>query len=287
MTYKVRPGDTLSKIATRYGMTLKELLDLNPKFKTNPNKLQVGDTVYLTETSTAPTRPLPSGILTAAGVAAAVGAVGAAAGWLLGKLSAKYETGNRGPGTVSTGSGDPGGVSYGSYQMATKTGTVARFVSQTDFPWRGEFLNLKPGTAAFTAKWKEIAAKEPDRFQECQHEFIKLTHFDLLVGKTLEEDGLDLRKRSRAVQDVVWSTAVQHGGKASIIHRALAKVSVDENDPDFDKQLISAIYAERGRKRPDGKLAYFPSSSLNVQKGVANRFKNEESDALKLLEEET
>jgi LysM repeat protein len=285
MTYKIKPGDTLSKIAKRYGITLKELLDINPRYKTNPNKVKVGDTLELPDTSTAPTQPLPSALVTA-GVAVAAGAVGAAAGWLLGKLSAKYETGNRGPGSVSTGSGDPGGVSYGSYQMATKTGTVARFVSQPDFPWKAQFTNLKPGTAAFTAKWKEIAANEPDRFQDCQHEFIKQTHFDLLVGKTLEEDGLDLRKRSRALQDVVWSTAVQHGGKNSIIHRALAKLTIDPNDPDFDRQLISAIYAERGRKRPDGKLAYFPSSSPNVQKGVANRFKNEESDALQMLDEE-
>lgn len=266
-------------------MTLEELLDLNPKFKANPNKIKVGDTIYLTEAGTAPTQPLPSALVTA-GAAVAAGALGAAAGWLLGRLSAKYETGNRGPGTVSTGSGDPGGVSYGSYQMATKTGTVARFVSQPDFPWKAYFTNLKPGTAAFTAKWKEIAANEPNRFQECQHEFIKQTHFDPLVAKTLEEDGLDLRKHSRALQDVVWSTAVQHGGKASIIHRALGKVTVGMNDPDFDRQLIRAIYTERGRKRPDGKLAYFPSSSPNVQKGVANRFKNEETDALKMLAEE-
>ncbi|HEY8226997.1 MAG TPA: LysM domain-containing protein [Pyrinomonadaceae bacterium] len=284
MTYTAKAGDTLSKIAKRNGMTLKQLLDINPQFKANPNKLKVGAKVNLPDTGTAPTQPLP-GTVGTAGVAA--GAVGAAAGWLLGRLSAKYETGGRGPGTVSTGSGDPGGVSYGSYQMATKTSTVARFVSQADFPWRAYFTNLKPGTATFTAKWKEIAANEPERFQECQHSFIKQTHFDLLVAKTLEEDGIDITKRSRALQDAVWSTAVQHGGNTPIIHRALAKVTIGPDDPDFDRQLISAIYAERGRKRPDGKLAYFPSSSPNVQKGVANRFKNEESDALRMLMEET
>ena len=285
MTYTVKPGDTLSKIATQQGMTLKLLLDLNPQFKANPNKLKVGDILNLdTDAATAPTQPLPSIVSTAAAVA--VGALGTAAAALLGTLSAKYETGGRGPGVVSSGTGDPGGVSYGSYQMATKTGTVARFVAEADFPWRSLFTNLKPGTPPFSAKWKEIATNERDRFQECQHTFIKKTHFDLLVAQTLNESNLDITTRSRALQDAVWSTAVQHGGKCAVIRKALSTLNVGKDNPDFDKKLISAIYAERGRRRADGKLAYFPSSSPGVQKSVASRFKSEESDALRMLAEE-
>ena len=291
MTYTVKPGDTLSKIASRHGITLKQLLDANPQFKANPNQLQVGDVLNLhaavgtAPTQPLPTQPLPTGVASAA-AAAAVGVVGTAAAVVLGSLSAKYETGGRGPGTVSTGSGDPGGVSYGSYQMATKTGTVARFVSEADFPWRNSFKNLQPGTPPFTAKWKEIAASEAERFQECQHAYIKKTHFDLLVAQTLSENGLDITQRSHALQDAVWSTAVQHGGKCAVIRKALSALTIDSSASDFDRKLISAIYAERGRRRPDGKLAYFPSSSPNVQKGVANRFKNEEADALKMLDDE-
>lgn len=286
MTYKVKSGDTLSKIASRNGLSLQQLLAVNPKFKANPNSLRVGDIINLPNgDSTAPTQPLPSTIPTT-GTATAPGALGAAAAFVLGTLSAKYETGGRGPGTVSTGSGDPGGVSYGSYQMATKTGTVKTFVTQADFPWRVDFQNLQPGTSAFTAKWKEIANNQTEEFQACQHEFIKKSHFDLLVAKVLNEDGLDLTTRSHALQDAVWSTAVQHGGNTSVIHRALATVTVSRNDSNFDRLLISAIYAERGRKRGDGKLAYFPSSSPGVQQGVANRFKNEETDALKMLANE-
>ncbi len=282
MIYKVKPGDTLSKIAARHGITLKQLLDANPRFKMNPDKLQVGEILNLhAAVGTAPTQRLPSSVATAPGVA--VGATGSASADLLGCLSAKYETGGRGPGTVSTGSGDPGGASYGSYQMATKTGTVGRFVSQSDFPWRSSFLNLQPGTAMFTAVWKEIAKTDSERFQQSQHDFIKRTHFDLLVAQTHEENGLDLTKRSRALQDVVWSTAVQHGGKSAVIRRALRKLRVGQDNSQFDERLIRAIYAERGRRRADGKLAYFPSSSSGVQKGVANRFENEEADALKML----
>jgi hypothetical protein len=295
MNYKIRPGDTLSKIAKRNGISLAQLLKANPQI-TNPDKIQVGQVVNLPDTSTETTQPLPSNIVPAiAGAAttvatsaagAAAGAIGEALAEALGTLSAKYETGGRGPGVVSTGAGDPGGVSYGSYQMATKMGVPQKFVKQAGFPWLTDFQNLNAGTADFTACWKRIAANEPDAFQKCQHEYIKQTHYDLLAAKILSDDGLDVNTRSRALQDVVWSTAVQHGGATSMIHKALANVSCARTDPGFDEQLIRAIYAERGRKKPDGNLVYFSKSSPNVQKGVANRFKNELNDALAMLAKE-
>src|ERR1044071_2404337 len=162
MTYVVKAGDTLSKIATRNGITLAQLLQLNPSIK-NPNKISVGDKINLPDTSTDNTKPLPSNFVPAKPVntaAGAAGALGAALADMLGELSAKYETGGRGPGTVSTGAGDPGGVSYGSYQMATKMGTVARFIAQAGFPWAKDFQGLAPGTAQFTAVWKRIATNQ-------------------------------------------------------------------------------------------------------------------------------
>ena len=283
MTYVVKPGDTLSKIAKQNGVSLAQLLRANPQIK-DPNRVSVGAVLNLPDNLTSltdTTKPLPSNLVPA--VAAAAGALGKALAEALGTLSAKYETGGRGPGTVSTGSGDPGGVSYGSYQMATKTGTVKRFVTQVGFTWAKDFRDLTAGTAPFTACWKRIAAEQTDAFQEAQHEFIKRTHYDLLAAKILNEDGLDVNTRSRALQDVIWSTAVQHGGATPIVHRAFANVTVPPTDPSFDAQLIRAIYAERGRKKPDGNLAYFGKSAPNVQKGVASRFTNECQDALAML----
>lgn len=299
MTYTVKPGDTLSRIATRNGVTLAQLLQANPQVK-DPNRIGVGDVINLPEGSTGvpagsteDTKPLPANIPAAAAAAppskpasAAAGALGAALAAELGILSAKYETGGRGPGTVSSGVGDPGGVSYGSYQMATKTGTAKRFVTQSSFPWLQDFQNLTPGTSDFSACWKRIAANQKDEFQKCQHEYIKKTHYDLLVAKILNEDSVDINSRSNALQNVVWSTAVQHGPGTPIVHRACAKLSCKQTDPEYDEQLIRAIYAERGRRKPDGNLAYFGKSSPSVQTGVANRFKNELQDALKMLRNE-
>jgi murein DD-endopeptidase MepM/ murein hydrolase activator NlpD len=291
MNYKVQPGDTLSKIAKRNGISLAQLLKSNPQI-TDPDKIQVGQVVNLPDTSTETTQPLPANLVSAltstvaTAAAATAGALGEALAETLGKLSAKYETGGRGPGTVSTGAGDPGGVSYGSYQMATKMGTVTKFVCQPEFPWLTDFQNLSAGTAEFTACWKRIATSDTDAFQKAQHEYIKRTHYDLLAEKILNEDGLDVNTRCRALQDVVWSTAVQHGGGTSIVHKALANVTCAKTDPAFDEQLIRAIYAERGRKKADGNLVYFSKSSPNVQKGVANRFQNELNDALAMLAKE-
>ncbi len=292
MTYVVKAGDTLSKIATRNGITLEQLLKLNPTI-TNPNKIKVGDAINLPDTSTENTKPLPKDavpavpIPTATATAAAAGALGEAMADTLGELSAKYETGGRGPGTVSTGAGDPGGVSYGSYQMASKMGVPTRFVTQSGFPWLSDFQGLKAGTAPFTACWKRIATSETDAFQRAQHAFIKKSHYDLLAAKVLADDGLDVNTRSRALQDVIWSTAVQHGGGTPIVHRALANVTCSKTDPSYDEKAICAIYAERGRKKADGNLAYFSKSSPSVQKGVSNRFKSEMQDALAMLAKET
>jgi len=283
MTYTVKPGDTLSRIAMRNGVSLAQLLQANPQIS-NPNNIKVGDIINVpnAEVTTENTKPLPANVP----AAAAAGALGKALADALGALSAKYETGGRGPGTVSTGAGDFGGVSYGSYQMASKMGVPARFVTQAGFPWLQDFANLAAGTAQFTAVWKRIATQQTDAFQKAQHSYIKKTHYDLLVAKVLTDDNLDVNSRSRALQDVVWSTAVQHGGATPIVHRACATLSCKQTDPDYDKQLICAIYAERGRQKPGGGLAYFSRSSPGVQTGVANRFKSEMQDALAMLAKE-
>lgn len=199
----------------------------------------------------------------------------------LGALSRRHEVGDRGPGTVSGGKGDPGGVSYGSYQLASKLGNARRFLETEGRRWLGRFGDHAEGSEAFSAVWRAVAAQEPAAFQAAQHAHVRRTHYEPQLRLIRSRSGIDLGSRSRALRDVVWSVAVQHGPGSLLVARALA--GLDSADPDFDRKAIEAIYAERARLRDDGRPAYFPRSSPAVQRGVARRFRAERADALAML----
>jgi LysM domain len=278
--YTIRSGDSLSRIAAVHGTTLQALLDANPRYQDRPGIIHAGDVILILSGGS-------PGLAEAGPPAFSPAPIG----WLLGRLSSKYETGGRGPGTVSSGVGDAGGVSYGSYQMTSRPrgGTVARFVAEASFQWRARFGFHKPGSTEFSAQWKALATEAPDTFFEAQHAFIRRTHFARLVGKVAAEDGLDLTLRSPAVQDVIWSTAVQHGPNTPVVHRAIVAVggvqTIQLADVERDRRLIVAIYAERGRRSGAGNLVYFSRNSQAVQDGVARRFRDEERDALRMLDD--
>lgn len=202
----------------------------------------------------------------------------------LGKLSTKYETGNRGPGTVSTGKGDPGGVSYGSYQLASKVGRADQFV-QKYYPQ--EFQGLKGGSEEFTKKWKELATKDPVALKKNEHEFIRVTHYQPQVEK-LKKTGLDVAKRSATFRDVVWSVAVHHGPNTDVITKALETLTKDGKAISdlLETDLIRAVYAERGKTTPEGKLVRFKGVSDDWIPGLKKRFENEQEDALEMLAKE-
>ena len=131
--------------------------------------------------------PAPAAADAAAAAAATLAPVAdrAAVAFALGKLSERFEVGGRGPGTVSTGVGDAGGVSYGSYQMTSvpRGGTVLRFVRDPSFPFADAFKDLTPGTQEFSDAWRRLAQEQPEAFKEAQHEFIRRTHFDPMAER--------------------------------------------------------------------------------------------------------
>ncbi|MGI4877663.1 MAG: hypothetical protein ACRYG4_09280, partial [Janthinobacterium lividum] len=180
-----------------------------------------------------------------------------AAGHRLGNLSMKYETGclpgheAKAAATVSGGVDDPGGRSYGAYQMTSSaiSGAVVReFLKNEGAPWAKGFAGLDPTAAgAFGAEWKRVAAAEPDAFFNAQHIFIERTHFDKAVAKILLDTKVDLGKAGDAVRDVIWSMSVQHGRAAKVIEDALGKVAGKGHpgERDYDRALINAMYDER------------------------------------------
>lgn len=267
-TIKVESGDTLGKIASRLGTSVKALAEANDI--RDVNRIRAGQVLTVPDgAASSPADPTPP--------AAPPSAAGGGSSHLLGKLSEKFESGGRGPGTVSGGVGDAGGVSYGTYQLASTRKRPEDFLAHEGARWAAEFKGAKSGTPAFSAVWKAIAAREGPAFNAAQHEYIKRTHYDEQVRHVRAATGVDLDRRCDAVRDAVWSTAVQHGPGCDVVVRALGS-----GNPD-DPALLRAIYAERGRKKADGSLARFGKCSPAVQKGVENRFRQELKDALAMI----
>lgn len=203
-------------------------------------------------------------------------ALGKAKDWVLGKTSQLFESGKGGSGTVSSGKGDNGGASYGTYQLSSKQGTLQEFLKSSKYG--SQFEGLTPGSKEFNAKWKRIAKDDPE-FGNSQHEFIKNSHFDPQMDK-LKNAGIDLSGRGAAVKDSVWSTAVQFGGKSSLIENALkGKDSSKLSDSD----IISAIQ--------DYKIAnndkLFAKSSGKVREGTLGRALSEKDNLLGLASAES
>ena len=59
-TRTVAEGDTLSKIATEAGVSLKEILNLNPQFQANPNLIRPGQQVTLPQPAATSVPPAPT-----------------------------------------------------------------------------------------------------------------------------------------------------------------------------------------------------------------------------------
>jgi hypothetical protein len=192
-------------------------------------------------------------------------------GWMLGKTSERYESGGKGAGTVSTGKGDLGGASYGTYQLASKTGTLDKFLQQSGYG--DQFKGLKPGTPEFNAKWKQVAKDDPT-FGDAQHSFIEKTHYQPQMDK-LKKDGIDLSGRGAAVKDSVWSTSVQFGGGSSLIGKALKGKDIKSMS---DADIVSAIQDYKAAN--NDKL--FGSSSEAVRAGTLKRAQSEKAALLGL-----
>lgn len=135
----------------------------------------------------------------------------------LGSIASKYETSGKGAGTVSTGNGDKGGVSYGSYQLSSKTGDADKFLKKSGYD--KQFAGLKPGSPEFSAKWKEVAASDPN-FAKAQQKHAESEHFDPQVAK-LKKNGIDIADKGKAVQEAILSSGNQYGANSDVMVKAL------------------------------------------------------------------
>ncbi|MBB3117703.1 PAAR domain-containing protein [Pseudoduganella violacea] len=211
-------------------------------------------------------------------------AKGSRPGVLTGALSMKYETGmpparyREAAGVVSSGKKDKGGISYGAYQLASKSGQVQRFLKAEGRPWSDQFKDMDPSKPGeFGERWKAIATSAGDDFFNAQHQYIERTHFDPLVAKLTKKSGLDINAQPQAVKDAAWSASVQHAKAFDFLESAIshADKALQRNSPQYPEKLINDIY--------DARIDYVESLDIENKKSLYRRYDDERNRAMQML----
>ena len=200
----------------------------------------------------------------------------------IGSLAARFESGDSGVDAI--GYDRTGGTSYGVYQISSRTGTMRSFIEYLgdrapDLARRLAAAgpsNTGGRRGSMPAEWRRIAAEDPVRFAQLQHDFITESHYMPAVQDIYEETGVDITKHSRALKEVLWSTAVQHGprGAARIFSKVINRAKGQGIDTQA-KDVINGVYSSRARQ--------FGQSTAEVQDAVHGRFREERAMALAML----
>lgn len=196
-----------------------------------------------------------------------------------GSLAARFESGK--DGIAAIGYDRYGGTSYGIYQIASRPGTMKLFLNFLDqvAPDIGKKLrNAGPANTGsrrgeMPTVWKEIAAREPDRFESLQERFIRESHYEP-AESSLRKIGYNPDNFSSVMREVLWSTAVQHGpaGASRIFRQAAAMVG---GKTDQEQLLIPKIYALRAQ--------CFASSTPEIRASARRRMEEEKGIALSMI----
>lgn len=204
----------------------------------------------------------------------------------IGDLAKKYETSGKGPGYISNGSnwGDPGGDSYGSYQIETKKGTMKEYLTKTNDMFTKELSQFAINSDKFKQTWKDLASKYPEQFQQSQFDFLckKPNGYNDAIAYAKK---LGWATDNLAMQSAIFSISNQSGGwKLGIFVKTGIK-STDSIDIQINK-----LYDSRATYfKSLGSLSYKIKESI-MKNRCGKKFNmenfigpNERKDCLKLI----
>ena len=201
----------------------------------------------------------------------------------IGQLSATFESGSAGVGAI--GYDKNGGTSYGTYQIASKPGTMKEFIEflkDRKPEWAEALKAAGPANTGSTrgrmpAAWRAIAEQDPEKFGSLQREFIAASHYEPARERILSRTGVDMDTMPAAAREALWSTAVQHGagGAARIFSRAIRSIGEGASENSFAGKLIDKVY--------DSRKTQFGSSTAQVQASVRGRMDTEKGMVLAML----
>lgn len=200
----------------------------------------------------------------------------------IGEAIAKYESGTSGSSAI--GYDGTGGTSYGKYQLASKAGSMEGFLKMMEGKG-GEHAaiaarlrasgptNTGSRQGAMPTQWKKEAAANSELMKSAELEYMLKSNY----APAMQGLSGDLRSRvegSKALQEAMFSTAVQHGpGRTSGIWNKVYKAGMSEED------LTRAVYNERATR--------FGSSTPQVQESARRRMASEQEVILSMLNAES
>ena len=219
------------------------------------------------------------------------------------ELSAEYESGGD-PGSVSSGAGDLGGVSYGLYQFASANGSIDAFISwaksykdPTLAQYAKDLAACGINTYAFQDKWEEIGRNDPNGFTELQNQYVISKYYNT-AANMLAKAYYHIENHTTAMKAVLFSRSIQYGpgNMVDLFETACDRLGYANlsyvDSADYDAAMIKEIYTflveECDSAYARNGLYHSPNDWCNgsytvVKIGLRNRFVNEMNKALKLI----
>lgn len=188
----------------------------------------------------------------------------------LGFISGEFESGGN-PGVIAK---DNIGYAYGAWQINSRVGGLRDFIKDIETDKRFAHLaKLKIDSPEFQDEWARVAKNYPDAFLEKQHAFIEKTKFKPVLYYARSAG---LNTTNRAVQEVLWSQAVQHGfeGNKKIIDAAVKKVGKSSSAD----EIVRALYEARSNY-----VNGLSTLDDSLKANIINRYKQESSKAFGII----
>ena len=188
----------------------------------------------------------------------------------LGFISGEFESGGN-PGVIAK---DNIGYAYGAWQINSRVGGLRDFIRDIETDKRFAHLaELKIDSPEFQDEWARVAKAYPNAFLEKQHKFIEKTKFKPVLYYARSAG---LNTTNRAVQEVLWSQAVQHGfdGNTKIIDAAVKKVGKSSSAD----EIVRALYEARSNY-----VNGLSTLDDSLKANIINRYKHESSKAFGII----
>ena len=204
----------------------------------------------------------------------------------IGKHVKQFESGSKGSAAISKGTGDYGGVSFGTYQFPSGQKSVSDSDSMLSKFWNTYYASAYPGVKpgdnqAFKDAWSDAVKKNPSGFSANEYAFM-FPNYYANARDIFAKNGLgNMDDYDRAAQEALWSTTVQLGaGGPSTDKGAFAlykKAGVNTSMAPTD--YINKLYDTKISNVPKN----FKSSSAAVQESIKKRYASERNIMLGLV----